>query len=51
MRQCIRTAKIRRIRGNPRAIGVRNSPLISADLTDQRGSRQEEPYKKTMILA
>ena len=28
---CIRTAKIRRIRVNPRAIGVYNSPLIDAD--------------------
>src|SRR6266545_4552421 len=39
---CIRTAKIRCIREDPRAIGMHSSPRMNADPADQRGSRLEE---------
>ena len=41
---CIRTAKIRRIRVNQRAIGMHNSPRINADAADPRGSMRREPF-------
>src|SRR6266540_7522353 len=39
----VRTAKIRRIPDNPRAIGMHNSPRIIADSADHHGSLREEP--------
>ena len=43
----IRTAKIRRIRVDQRAIGMHNSPRINADAADLRGSRRKKPFQKS----
>src|SRR2546426_6893159 len=42
----IRTAEIRRIRVDQRAIGMHNSPQINADAADLRESRRQEPFRK-----